>query len=396
MEEKTKRKIKNKRERGITLIALVITIIVLLILAGVSIAMLTGENGILVQAQNANEQTEIGEEKEEIILSYNGLKTKKQGGDVTAGELETELKTNGAEVTVSGDETLVITFFDSDRTYIIDTNENISLITGNAREILNNAKVSYGATVTNYDSDKSTGVNWKIFYSDGINVYLIADDYIDYEKVPLSIGKTNKPNQSDSFSKAAYFTNILGDYKGSINITNSNPAYKWLSKYYEAGYTSQNNNMKAVAYMMDTNIWTNFKKDTALYAIGGPTLEMLFASYNMKYETEYECQATSEIGYSIRKTSTDDWNERIVAMFEPTDSLYEISNQTNALAYWIATPSNYYKEYDVGNYLMSTYYVDGGVTYSFFDSKDIGFRPIVCLKLDTKLVKQSDGSYQIQ
>ena len=38
--------------------ALVITIIVLLILAGVSIAMLTGENGILTQAQNAKEETE--------------------------------------------------------------------------------------------------------------------------------------------------------------------------------------------------------------------------------------------------------------------------------------------------------------------------------------------------
>ena len=43
---------------GITLIALVITIIVLLMLAGVSIAMLTGENGILTQAGQAKEQTE--------------------------------------------------------------------------------------------------------------------------------------------------------------------------------------------------------------------------------------------------------------------------------------------------------------------------------------------------
>ena len=51
---------KNKKilkEKGITLIALVITIIVLLILAGVSIAMLTGENGILTQAQNASIKT---------------------------------------------------------------------------------------------------------------------------------------------------------------------------------------------------------------------------------------------------------------------------------------------------------------------------------------------------
>ena len=60
-----KRNIQNK---GITLIALVITIIVLLILAGVSIAMLTGENGILTQAQTSKERTEIAEAKEQAKL----------------------------------------------------------------------------------------------------------------------------------------------------------------------------------------------------------------------------------------------------------------------------------------------------------------------------------------
>ena len=53
--EKSKRII--RKERGITLIALVITIIVLLILAGISIATLTGENGILTQADNSKTET---------------------------------------------------------------------------------------------------------------------------------------------------------------------------------------------------------------------------------------------------------------------------------------------------------------------------------------------------
>ena len=59
---------KKKRIEGITLISLVITIIVLLILAGVSIAMLTSENGILNQARMAKEETEISSEKEAIQL----------------------------------------------------------------------------------------------------------------------------------------------------------------------------------------------------------------------------------------------------------------------------------------------------------------------------------------
>ena len=53
-----------QKAKGITLIALVITIVVLLILAAVSISMLTGENGIITNAQvskNKNEESEIQE-----------------------------------------------------------------------------------------------------------------------------------------------------------------------------------------------------------------------------------------------------------------------------------------------------------------------------------------------
>ena len=56
---------REKEQKGITLIALVITIIVLLILAGVSIATLTGENGILTKANQAKEETEIASEQEQ-------------------------------------------------------------------------------------------------------------------------------------------------------------------------------------------------------------------------------------------------------------------------------------------------------------------------------------------
>ena len=68
MKEKNLKKI-LKQKNGITLIALVITIIVLLILAGVSIAMLTGQNGILTQAQNAKNRTEEAREEEQNRLS---------------------------------------------------------------------------------------------------------------------------------------------------------------------------------------------------------------------------------------------------------------------------------------------------------------------------------------
>ena len=56
------------KSNGITLIALVITIVVLLILAGVSIAMLTGNNGIITQANEAKIQTVLAGVRETIQL----------------------------------------------------------------------------------------------------------------------------------------------------------------------------------------------------------------------------------------------------------------------------------------------------------------------------------------
>ena len=57
-----------KKERGITLIALVITIIVLIILAGVSINLVLGENGIVNMSKRAKENTELAAKEEKIIL----------------------------------------------------------------------------------------------------------------------------------------------------------------------------------------------------------------------------------------------------------------------------------------------------------------------------------------
>lgn len=53
-----------KEQKGVTLIALVITIIVLLILAGVSIAFLTGDNGIITKSTKASAETNIAGAKE--------------------------------------------------------------------------------------------------------------------------------------------------------------------------------------------------------------------------------------------------------------------------------------------------------------------------------------------
>ena len=57
-----------KKQKGITLVALVVTIIVLLILAGVSLSLVAGENGILGRATNAVDKNKIETAKEQVEL----------------------------------------------------------------------------------------------------------------------------------------------------------------------------------------------------------------------------------------------------------------------------------------------------------------------------------------
>lgn len=97
---------KLRKNTGITLIALVITIIILLILAGVSISMLTGNNGILTQAKLAKENTAQAKEEEENKLSINNnyineiLENAVPGKEVTETKKDNYVDSNGEKATV--------------------------------------------------------------------------------------------------------------------------------------------------------------------------------------------------------------------------------------------------------------------------------------------------------
>ena len=97
------KKNKGKREfsmknKGITLIALVITIIIMLILASVTIATLTGENGIITKATEAKKETEKAAIEEQLRLAQLSAKIKAKGGDITIDDLIEELRNQGLKV----------------------------------------------------------------------------------------------------------------------------------------------------------------------------------------------------------------------------------------------------------------------------------------------------------
>ena len=143
------------RENGITLVALVITIIVLLILAGISIQSITN-TGLFANAKQAKEKSMEGQLKEEITLAIQSIQAEEvyKGNSVTletlaGGQLEKELKDITAELTdgeINGEY--------KDYEYTIDSNFNVTIngpvtgvkITGDA-EVQTEGYVFEGNTV---------------------------------------------------------------------------------------------------------------------------------------------------------------------------------------------------------------------------------------------------------
>ena len=76
------------QERGITLLALVITIIVLLILAGVTLNGIFGESGIINNAEKAKENTEIANEKELVEEATIVVASQSRTGEITVNEMQ--------------------------------------------------------------------------------------------------------------------------------------------------------------------------------------------------------------------------------------------------------------------------------------------------------------------
>ena len=120
---------KMKNKKGITLIALVVTIVIILILAGITVGMVTSDNGILKETKNAKEQAEIDNEKSIVERAKMLTMMRDKSGKITLAVFEPALKseagTNPTEVSDVGD-TIEVLFTDTDRYYEVDKDGNVS------------------------------------------------------------------------------------------------------------------------------------------------------------------------------------------------------------------------------------------------------------------------------
>ena len=122
---KRTKKSQLKQNKGITLIALIITIIVLLILAGVTIAALSGPNGILSNANKAKEQTAESGAREMINIAVIGSYDKT--GRFDSEKFKEEIQNMGGTILAEDDSTITVEMDGYEAVVDKETGEIISI-----------------------------------------------------------------------------------------------------------------------------------------------------------------------------------------------------------------------------------------------------------------------------
>lgn len=223
--------------KGITLVALIVTIIILLILAGITISQLA-ENELLKKAKLAENETKNAQGLENLILKE------------YENEVESALK--------SGDN---------------------SIIDGNV------PKVNYYGKIVNYKSKIDDTLVWKIFYIDDESVYLISETFDG--KAPITNFNINNElsnykSGADVSEKGKKLNSLLVE-KGTFFVE-----------------SNANSNIKATVYLTDTTKWVDYLDTNDItsnqYAIGSLTCELFMNSYNETHENKIVLSA-GNFGY---------------------------------------------------------------------------------------------------
>ena len=175
---------KSQKNKGITLIALIITIIILLILAGVTMNLVIEDNGLINNSKNSKTKSEISQEKETIQLAINALKMNKEVDKIMATNIAEEINKEGKRVSAQGD---YITFIKSKREYVITQDDG---------------EIGINETQSTKVNDPTPG---KLDYDSNTNSYTIysIEDLVEF---------ANKVNSGENFENATIYLGCSLDF----------------------------------------------------------------------------------------------------------------------------------------------------------------------------------------
>ena len=204
--------------KGITLIALVITIVVLLILASASIAMLTGDNGILTRAGDAKIETAVGAVKEQIglyqiekkmdnkevtpenLLAEGKVSRTVQAGDADKYYMYYALKENSFEGMQGLGKGNIASLKD---VFLIDDNLNVKYIASNGKE--------YGDTLNNKVLEDETEIRFssKAFSEYVSKISGVAEDEMKFKWMKNQTRLTIADQEVNSLQDLVFFPNLV-------------------------------------------------------------------------------------------------------------------------------------------------------------------------------------------
>lgn len=194
-----------KKEKGITLIALIVTIVVLLIIASISIAILTGDSGIISQAKKAKEETVIADEKEGISIGYVNCQKKKSNDNVTASDLEEKMRNDGRDVTVTENgNDLNVRYTETGHEYIVNQDGDIE--EKDSDPIINAVIIGRGIII-----EKASG-----------KVYWVDEEFDIYSRELKKLDVSNKELITKDGIKEKYDHFGFIDKKGKAYLLNEN------------------------------------------------------------------------------------------------------------------------------------------------------------------------------
>ena len=391
---------KKRKNSGITLIALVITIIVLLILAGVSVAMLTGENGILTQAQNAKNRTEEAKVNESNVLTgYEQIINASTG--VNLG-------------TITGDETT--------NTVTQDSLGNRVVVPAGFTVQNPNDNVEDGIIIIDSDEDRATygsefvwiPVGENIKKKDGTTFDITLGRYVYKEDgtIDTSLSKTEPTDQlKHSSTYSVYYTEGLSD-SSTIN-THAKDIETFISKvkttggYYIARYEARTNiertsptndegltqlTVKPDEYIynfvtqpqaasLSQNMYlenSNFTSDLMNSYTWDTTIDFLQKCDDREGEnkTPYSRQTSLYGGMAEKGTIGTDKEDKICNIYDMARNCYEWSTETSSNGEWLCVARG--ECYNDGNNTTSFRY-GTGISYSNIYGAGVTFRPILYL-----------------
>lgn len=348
-----------KLNKGISLITLIITIIVLVILTGAIIATVTGQNSVIELANKSVEISKnVATKEQEIINKIDDL-LKKQ--EILPGT-----------VTVTGNNASVILTKDNVCQYL-------------------------GKKVTNYTGQNKVEIGGKEYeVSTEYRLY-----YVDFDGKYDGTGTIYLKAECISKPYGLPVTDTSPDTDENIKIRTLNPAL------YKNGVTSvpaSSFNMKAVTWLLNANNWADLAdtsmKDNINYIVGSPSVEIMMDSYNKYYESAedryklyYKYESGNLYGYKVCDSKDTTWtwstSSDAVGTDPDIDSMY-YPGKTNY--YWLSSPTGYNNHYNVMTVWPST---NGRVYYdSYFQANSLC--PLVSLKPNTVLQLETETEKQIE